>query len=91
MVAFAVTKITIVKKGYYYDFVFWVTYYFSNLVSIDRTYLEISKTRVLSFGKTDCEFVLLALSQILIPMLSQRKLRNQKQAAMQAMKGPTVF
>ena len=69
-----------------------ITNYFSNLVSTDRTYLEISKTRVLSFGKTDCEFVLLALSQILIPMLSQRKLRNQKQAiTTQAMKGPTVF
>ena len=40
-----------------------------------------TSTRVLSFEKTDCEFVLLALSQISIQMLSQQNLQNQQQAA----------
>ena len=49
---------------------------------IKLEYLKIfAGTRVLSFEKTDCEFVLLALSQISTQMLNQRKLQNQQHQA----------
>ena len=70
MVAFVVTKITTVKKGYKLNGFGLTTF-------IKLEYLKIfTGTRVSSFEKTDCEFVLLALSQISTQMLNQRKLQN---------------